>query len=120
MKIIACAVAAAALATVPAAAQTPKPSTLPAYVGTWALDSSQCTLTQDDENAPLVMRADGYQQQTETCSFSSVKPVKKNWAVKGSCSIDGKKEPLSVTLSIVNDELNIDDGSGVRELKRCR
>ncbi|MDO9411460.1 MAG: hypothetical protein Q7T81_02645 [Pseudolabrys sp.] len=102
----------------PAFAQS-APGAAPAFVGTWALEAAQCTLPQDNENAPLIMRANGYQQQTEQCSFTSVKPQKKAWAVKGSCSIEGKKEPLSVTLSLVNGELNIDDGTGVREFKRC-
>lgn len=101
-----CFVAGSALAQAPVAAP-------PAFVGTWALDAAQCTLPQDNESAPLIMRANGYQQQTEQCSFTTVRPQKKAWAGKGSCIIEGKKEPLSVTLSIVNGELNIDDGTGV-------
>ena len=42
------------------------------YVGTWGTGPAQCALGQDEEDAPLVMTATGYDQHKIHCRFKSV------------------------------------------------
>lgn len=55
-----------ALLTVAAHAETP------AYVGTWAADKAQCARGQEDENAPVVVSAKGYDRHETHCKFATV------------------------------------------------
>lgn len=92
----------------------------PVYVGKWAADPAHCMRDQSSENAPLVMTAKGYDQHEAHCTFSSViATARDTWRVKGACSVEGDKQPLSMTLSVKGNKLTMRD-TGIRRLHRCQ
>src|SRR5581483_6486540 len=95
-----------ALAAAAAHAQTP------AYVGTWASKPEQCKLGQDDENGPMIMRRDGYDQHETHCKFTSVRKQGKGWAVAESCDVQGDTQKLNVTLEVAGESLTMSDKGG--------
>jgi hypothetical protein len=104
----------AALVATPALAQSP------AYVGTWASEPVQCRVGQEEENAPMIMRRDGYDRHETHCKFSSVSPKGAAWTVKARCMVEGNNVNISLTLSVTGNRLTIRDERGPSTYLRCR
>lgn len=108
------------LAAVPLVAFAGSAQAAPAYVGTWASSPAQCKLGQSAENAPVVMKPKGYDQHEAHCTFTSViTTARDTWRVKGTCTVEGDKQSLSMTLSVKGDVLTMRD-TGIRRLQRCK
>ncbi len=111
--------AAAALAASPPAAANGK-SKGPAYVGTWASQPAQCKADQSDkENAPLIMRRNGYDQHETHCTFSNIRKRGSSWVVRSACSVEGDKQRHTLRLSVTGNRLTMRDEHGARTLRRC-
>lgn len=108
------ALAAALAASGPAAAADP------AYVGTWATDLAQCKVGQDRQEAPLVLRKDGYDQHETHCTFKSVDGADGDWKVKADCTVEGSAAPYDFTLTVSGDTLTVTDEAGSRDLLLCK
>jgi hypothetical protein len=104
----------AALVATPALAQSAD------YVGTWASDPAQCRIGQEEENAPMVMRRDGYDQHEAHCRFASVARKGAAWSVRARCVVEGNKLNVNLTLSVSGDRLTIRDERGPSTYQRCR
>jgi hypothetical protein len=92
----------------------------PAYVGTWASQTAQCRVDQSEQNAPLIMRRNGYDQHEAHCSFSNIRQKGATWTVRAACSVEGDKQTHSLTLSVADNRLTMRDEHGPRVLQRCR
>lgn len=92
----------------------------PAYVGTWAAKPTHCKLGQEDPNAPMLLRRDGYDQHEAHCTFKSVRRQGKAWAVKAQCEVEGDKQAHDFTFAVAGQRLMVGDGRGSRILRRCR
>jgi hypothetical protein len=92
----------------------------PGYVGTWADRPAQCRLDQSSENAPIVMRRDGYDQHETHCKFTSVRAQNPAWAIKAQCMVEGDTQSIDLLLSVAGNRLTIRDEAGARTLERCR
>jgi hypothetical protein len=92
----------------------------PAYVGRWAPKPAQCKIPQGNEDAPLVMRRDGYDQFETHCRFSNIRQKGQSWTVRAACEAEGDKQTMTLTLSVANNRLTIRDEFGPRVLQRCR
>ena len=106
--------AVAALVATPALAQSS------AYIGTWASDPAQCRVGQEEENAPMIMRRDGYDQHETHCRFTSVAPKGAAWNVRARCTVEGSNMNLNLTLSVAGDRLTVRDEHGPSTYRRCR
>jgi hypothetical protein len=96
------------------------------YVGTWGTGPAQCALGQDQEDAPLVMTATGYDQHKIHCRFKSVTPkadtaggAPQTWHISAECSGRGSKEAYEFTLLLRQNSLTFRDDLGDRVLERC-
>ena len=96
------------------------------HVGTWGTGPAQCALGQDEEDAPLVMTATGYDQHKIHCRFRSVtakadtaEGEPKTWHVSAECSGRGSKEAYEFTLLLQDNSLTFRDNEGDRVLERC-
>jgi hypothetical protein len=107
-------VAVAALVATPALAQTP------AYIGTWATEPAQCRVGQEEENAPMIMRRDGYDQHEAHCRFTSVSPKGAAWSVRARCMVEGNNMSLNLALAVTGDRLTVRDEHGPSTYQRCR
>jgi hypothetical protein len=112
------AIAAFALITAPAHRVGAEPKQ-PAYVGTWASKPAQCKIDQSMEGAPLIMRRDGYDQHEAHCTFSNIQAKGSTWTLRATCSVEGDKQTIPLTLSVAKDRLTIGDKFGKRVLQRC-
>ncbi len=99
-------------ATEPAAAvpgKGPAPSASvagPAYVGTWGIDLAQCSVGQEYEQPPMILRADGYDQHEAHCEFDSVTETgPSQWRVTGLCSVEGDEQPIDYNLAVIDGNL---------------
>ena len=108
-----CAAVAAGALVAAAHAQTP------AYVGKWASQPAQCRVGQEKENAPMVMRRDGYDQHEAHCKFTSVRQKVRVWAVKAHCTVEGDDVDLDLTLEVADNHLTIRDKNGASTYRRC-
>jgi hypothetical protein len=104
----------AALLATPALAQSP------AYAGTWASEPAQCRVGQEEENAPMVMRRDGYDQHEAHCRFTSVSPKGAGWSVRARCVVEGNNVNVNLTLAVSGDRLTVRDARGPSIYRRCR
>jgi hypothetical protein len=103
----------AVLVATPALAQSP------AYVGTWASDPAQCRVGQEEENAPMIMRRDGYDQHEAHCRFANVAPKGAAWSVRARCMVEGNNMNLNLTLAVAGDRLTVRDEHGSSTYQRC-
>jgi hypothetical protein len=117
MKLISSHVRAAAIATLIA---TPALADGPAYVGTWASAPAQCRVGQEEENAPMIMRRDGYDQHEAHCKFTAIARKGSDWTVKARCTVEGNNVNLNLMLAIAGDRLTIRDERGPSTYQRCR
>lgn len=92
----------------------------PAYVGTWAADLAQCSIGQDKEEAPLVLKPKGYDQYETHCKFKSVEAKADQWKVAADCSVQGDTQGFNMTLTVSGDTLTIADDNGTQDLLRCK
>jgi hypothetical protein len=104
----------AALASQSASAQTPE------YVGTWATQAAQCRLGQESQDAPMIIRRDGYDQHEAHCTFKSISKRGTTWTALASCMVEGDTQELGFTMQVAGNRLTIRDEFGTRVLTRCR
>jgi hypothetical protein len=107
-------VAALLLAGLPASAEDAP------YVGTWSLEPGNCGAGQDTAIAPLVIAADRLDQHETHCTFKSVEGKDGDYKVGGECTVEGKTEPATFTLTVSGDTLTFTDATGARDLLRCK
>jgi hypothetical protein len=105
--------AATALASQGAAAQTPP------FVGKWASQAPQCRLGQQSENAPMIIRRDGYDQHETHCKFKSVRPQMPAYAIKAQCEVEGDMQDVDLVFQVAGNRLTIRDEAGARVLQKC-
>ena len=91
----------------------------PAYVGKWG-DAASCKLEQNEPEAPIVLKANGYDRYETHCTFSGLKKKGDTWTGKESCKVDGSTQRNKIVLKVSGDTLTIDEGPGPRTLQRCR
>lgn len=95
----------------------------PAYVGTWGVDLGQCAITQDYEQPPMIMRADGFDQHEAHCDFDTITMTgPAEWYVTGQCSVEGDAQPLDYNMAIIDGNLVHWSGNARKEastLVRC-
>lgn len=92
----------------------------PGYVGTWASDLAQCKVDQSRQEAPLILRKDGYDQYETHCRFKSADGEDQQWKVKAECTVEGSDAPYDFTLTVSGDTLTMTDENGSNDLLRCR
>jgi hypothetical protein len=91
-----------------------------AYVGTWAAKRAQCKLAQDRQDAPMLLRSNGYDQHETHCRFVSVKAGGEGvWRVRARCSVEGDSQQHDLTLQVGGGRLTVADKRGSRLLRRC-
>jgi hypothetical protein len=91
----------------------------PAYVGTWGSQPAQCRLGQDQQDAPMIIKRDGYDQHETHCKFSSVRAKGLAWTVKAKCTVEGDTQNPTLVLRASGNRLTIRDEAGTRTLQRC-
>lgn len=96
------------------------------YTGTWGTGPAQCVLGQEEEDAPLIMTATGYDQHKVHCTFKSVTAKAgttagspQSWHVSAECARGGGNEPYDFTLLLQDNTLTFHDNIGDRVLQRC-
>jgi hypothetical protein len=108
------------IAVIAAFAATPALARSPAYVGTWASEPAQCRVGQEEQNAPMIMRRDGYDQHEAHCKFTSVSPKGAAWRVRARCVAEGNKTTINLTLAVTGNRLTVRDERGPSTYQRCR
>jgi len=108
------------VAAIVAVIATPALAQTPGYVGTWASDPAQCRVSQEEENAPMVMRRDGYDQHEAHCKFTTVTPKGADWSVKARCTVEGSAMNINLTLAVAGGRLTVRDEHGASTYQRCR
>ena len=92
----------------------------PAYVGTWASSRQQCRIDQSRQNAPLILRRNGYDQHEAHCTFASVSQAGAGaWRARARCSVEGDRQNHTITLTVRGNRLTLREGRGSRLLMRC-
>lgn len=119
MTRIATATLALAVALLPAATLGAPRTIAPAYVGTWG-DAASCKLPQDDQGAPMIIKAGGYDRHETHCTFSGLKKKGNTWSGRETCTVEGSKQRGKITMTVDGDTLTIDEGPGPRTLSRCQ
>ncbi len=92
----------------------------PAYAGTWGSDAKQCKVSQDQQGAPLVIGAKGYDQHETHCAFDKIKRSGGAWKVQAKCSVEGDKQKDTFNMKVSGDALEIARGGHVQKLTRCK
>ncbi len=108
------------VAAIVAIIATPALAQSPAYVGTWASEPAQCRVGQEEDNAPMIMRRDGYDQHEAHCKFTTVTPKGADWSVKARCTVEGNNMNINLTLAVAGDRLTVRDEHGASTYQRCR
>ncbi|WP_339746600.1 hypothetical protein [uncultured Maricaulis sp.] len=100
-----------------------EPAAAPAFIGRWGIDLAQCSIAQESEGAPMILRADGYDQHEAHCDFDSVNQTGPGqWHVTGQCDVEGDAQPIDDNFAIVDGNLEQWSGdrkAGVWTLVRC-
>lgn len=105
---------AAILVAAPAVAEDP------AFVGTWSLDPTHCGVAQENENAPLIIAKDRYDQHESHCAFKAVEGANGEWKIASECNIEGSPTPYDFSLTLSGDTLTFTDSGGPRDFLRCK
>jgi hypothetical protein len=92
----------------------------PAFVGTWATDAAACTVSQDEQSAPMVLTEKGFDQHESHCTFSKVEAGEKSWTVSADCSVEGDTQSHEFVLSVDGDTLKMDEDVGAATMVRCK
>lgn len=100
-----------------------EPAAAPAFIGRWGIDLAQCALAQESEGAPMILRADGYDQHEAHCDFNTVNQTGPGqWHVTGQCDVEGDSQPTDENFAIADGNLEQWSGdrkAGVWTLVRC-
>ena len=96
------------------------------YIGTWGTGPAQCVLGQEEEDAPLIITATGYDQHKVHCTFKSVtakadiaEGSPQSWHISAECAKAESNEPYNFTLLLQDNILTFHDDVGDRVLQRC-
>ena len=94
----------------------------PAYVGTWGTNAAQCKVPQDQEGAPMIITAKGYDQHEAHCAFSSVKKKGQRWKIAAKCSVEGDSQKNILLLGVTGDVLlfTVGNHKSSNTLTRCK
>lgn len=92
----------------------------PPYVGTWANDAASCKVPQDQQGAPMIVTAKGYDQHEAHCTFGSITRTRRVWKVDAQCSVEGDKQKDSFTLQVNGNKLVMAHGANARTYVRCK
>ena len=108
-----------ALAAILMLAASPAIAAEPAYVGTWGTNAAQCKIPQEQQGAPMVFSAKGYDQHEAHCTFKSVKPTAGGWNIAAECSVEGDQQKDAFSLKVVSGALIMGHGRSTRKFVRC-
>lgn len=98
----------------PAAAQTTKTPAAPGYVGTWSIEATNCKRGQEEEAAPLSVKARRLDQHEAHCEFPAVREAgPARWTAQATCTVEGNKEKRRLALRVTDGRLTVDWGDGV-------
>jgi hypothetical protein len=100
-------------------AGAPANAAQPAYVGTWGKTAAQCKVPQELANAPMILKAKGYDQHEAHCTFTSVKKSAQVWKVAAACSVQGDKQKDAFTLKVASNKLTMSRGKAASTFVRC-
>ena len=92
----------------------------PPFVGKWSLDPNYCSTGQEDQNAPLVIAKDRYDQHEVHCTFKSINAKDGDYKVAGDCMVEGNAQAYDFTLTVSGDTLTFTDEAGARDFLRCK
>ncbi len=94
-----------------------------AYIGSWGVDLAQCAVAQEFQGAPMILRADGFDQHEAHCDFDTVNQTgPEQWHVTGQCDVEGDAQPIEENFAIADGNLEQWSGdrkAGVWTLVRC-
>jgi hypothetical protein len=90
------------------------------YVGTWALEPTQCGAEQASAEAPLVIAKDRYDQHETHCTFKSVEEKAGDFKISADCTVEGSAQPQDILLTVSGDTLTFADAAGARDFLRCK
>ena len=91
----------------------------PAYVGTWADNPEQCSKPQDDDDAPMIVAKNRFDQHEAHCEFTTVSANQDEWKVSAKCSVEGDEQPDDFGMSVAEKELTMIDDIGTQTYMRC-
>jgi hypothetical protein len=91
----------------------------PAYIGTWAEDSAQCSKPQDVQDAPMVISKDRFDQHEAHCEFTSISGNGNEWKVASKCSVEGDEQPYEFGMSVADKNLAMVDDAGSHVYTKC-
>lgn len=91
----------------------------PAYVGTWGIDAAQCKVAQEQQGAPMIVSAHGFDQHEAHCTFTSVKQTGASWSIKAACSVEGDMQTDSFRLTRKGETLVMSRGQIAQTFIRC-
>ena len=94
----------------------------PTYVGTWGIDAAQCKVPQEQEGAPMIITANGYDQHEAHCTFTSAKTEGLLSIIAADCSVEGDSQNVSLELEVTGDVLILGRSTtkAARKLVRCK
>ena len=75
---------------------------------------------QENQNAPLVIAKDRYDQHESHCTFKSVDGKDSDWKIGADCTVEGSATPYDFTLTVSGDTLTFTDSGGARDFLRCK
>lgn len=107
-------------AAITIAATTSASAAEPAFVGTWSADAAKCGVPQSMPDAPMILRADGYDRHETHCTFTLVKKTKAGWRVGARCSVEGDAAATTFGLAVKGGKLVMQEGRGRQTFVRCR
>ncbi len=104
------------LAPVPATAE-------PSFAGAWAGDKKKCRVSQEVEDAPILLTPKGYDQYETHCTFKTLMKKGRTYTADASCSIQGDIQPAQFVMFVARGGKSMtlsNDGGPGRRLQRCR
>lgn len=116
MTLTALAIAATTCAASPLAAR----AGTPAFAGTWGKDAAECKVPQDQQGAPMMISAKGYDQHEAHCTFASIGRKGRVWKIDARCSVEGDKQKDTFTLQLKGDKLEMTRGAATQTFVRCK
>lgn len=88
----------------------------PAYVGTWAATAAACNIPQEQEGAPYIFNADGFDQHEAHCTFAVINPTSPNsWHAASACQVEGDEQSSAQDIAVNGDTMTLDG----QHLVRC-
>ena len=90
-----------------------------AFIGNWGTSAAQCNLPQDNEAAPMIITAHGYDQHEAHCRFVSITPDGGGWKATATCSVEGNKQRDAFRLHVAGDTMTLRRGRVAKRFQRC-